>query len=38
MIIRFHNPDGPNGYLSNWYNCRYSEQVIHFFEIEDDES
>ena len=23
-------------YFTKKYNCRYSEQVIHFFEIEDD--
>lgn len=25
-------------YFITRYNCTYSEQVIHFFEIEDDES
>lgn len=25
-------------YFTKKYNCRYSEQVIHFFEIEDGES
>ena len=23
-VIRFHNPDDENGYLSNWYKCRFS--------------
>lgn len=25
-------------YFTEKYNCRYSEQVIHFFEFEDDKS
>ncbi len=33
-IICFHNPDGANGYLSNWYLSRFEHQGIEFSSME----
>lgn len=34
MIIRFHNPDEPNGYLSNWYLSDFEIDGIKFTSME----
>jgi ribA/ribD-fused uncharacterized protein len=34
MIVRFHNPDEPNGYLSNWYLSDFEIDGIKFTSME----
>ena len=34
MVIRFHNPDEPNGYLSNWYLSDFEIDGIKFTSME----
>lgn len=34
MVIRFHNPDDPNGYLSNWYLSDFEIDGIKFTSME----
>lgn len=33
-IICFHNPNEENGYLSNWYSCRFTVDDIVFSSVE----
>lgn len=33
-IICFHNPNEDNGYLSNWYSCRFKTNNIYFSSVE----
>ena len=33
-ILCFHNPDEENGYLSNWYPCRFTVEGVDFSSIE----
>ncbi len=33
-IVCFHNPDEDNGYLSNWYPCRFKTENITFSSME----
>lgn len=33
-IICFHNPDEDNGYLSNWYLCRFKSSGIYYSSME----
>lgn len=34
MVIRFHNPNEPNGYLSNWYLSDFEIDGIKFTSME----
>lgn len=33
-IVCFHNPDEENGYLSNWYPCRFTVNNVNFSSME----
>lgn len=33
-IVCFHNPNEENGYLSNWYPCRFTVESINFSSME----
>ena len=34
QVVCFHNPDEPNGYLSNWYLAKFEQRGIRFSSME----
>ena len=33
-VVCFHNPSEENGYLSNWYPCRFTVEGVDFSSME----